>query len=142
MNCASSLSLASSVHTSLCHRIRHRNFIFGIHTHICASYRCGITRDTRCSRCAIAAVLLSVYGRFRQFCGGCALDVPCPKCIILFADVTSLKGTVTSHVTSQCCTCIGHVTFYYKRSANTSVQGSYLLFICSSGSTLSPETCE
>ena len=36
--------------------------------------------------------------------------------------------------------CIGHVTFYYKRSTNASVGGSGLLFIHSSGSTLSPET--
>ena len=43
------------------------------------------------------------------------------KHIILFADVTSLKGAVMSYVMSQHCTCIGHVTFYYKRAANTSV---------------------
>ena len=35
------------------------------------------------------------------------------KCIILFADVMSLNGVVTSYVMSQCHTCIGHVTFYY-----------------------------
>ena len=31
-------SLALSVHTSPCHRVRHRNFIFGIHMHICPPY--------------------------------------------------------------------------------------------------------
>ena len=36
--------------------------------------------------------------------------------------------------------CIGHVTFYYKRSADSLVGGSCLLFIHSSGLTLSPET--
>ena len=59
------------------------------------------------------------------------------QCIILFADITSLNDTVTS----QCHMCIGHMTFYYKRAANTSVGGSCLLFIRSSGFTLSPETC-
>ena len=29
------LSSSSSVHTSPCHRVRHRNFIFGTHMHIC-----------------------------------------------------------------------------------------------------------
>ena len=93
-------------------------------------------RDTWRSGCTIATVLLSVYDHFRQFWGGHALDAACPKCVILFADVTSLKGTVMS----QHCMCIGHVTFYYKRSADASVGGSCLLFIRSSGSTLSPET--
>ena len=51
------------------------------------------------------------------------------RCIILFADVTSLKGTVTSYVTPQHCTCIGHMTFYYKRSADTSMG---VLACCSS----------
>ena len=102
---------------------------------------CGIGWDTQCSGCAIAAVLLSVYSHFRQFCGRCTLDVARPKHIILYADITSLKGAVTSYMTSQHCTCIGHVTFYYKRSANTLVGGACLLFICSSGLTLSPETC-
>ena len=40
--------------------------------------------------------------------------------IILIAEGTSLNGTVMSYVTSQCCTCIGHVTFYYKRATDTS----------------------
>ena len=44
------------------------------------------------------------------------------------------------YVTSQRCTCIGHMTFYYKRPANTLVGGSCLLFVHSSGLTLSPET--
>ena len=59
--------------------------------------------------------------------------------IILFADITSLNGTVMSYVTSQHHTCIGHMTFYYKRSTNASVGGSCLLFVHLSGSTLSPE---
>ena len=80
-------------------------------------------------RCAITAVLLSVHSHFRQFCGGHTSDTPRPKCIILFADVTSLKGTVMSYMTSQSCMCVGHMTFYYKRSANTSVG---VLACCSS----------
>ena len=35
---ASSLVLASSVHTSLSHRIRHRNFIFGTNMPLCSQY--------------------------------------------------------------------------------------------------------
>ena len=104
-----------------------------------SEYICGVVRDTRRSGCTVAAVLLSVYSHFRQFCGGHASDVLCLKRIILFANVTLLKGTVTSYVMSQCCMCIGHVTFYYKRSADAWVGGSCLLFICLSGLTLSPE---
>ena len=33
------LVLVSSVHLSPCNRIRHRNFIFGIHMHTCPSYK-------------------------------------------------------------------------------------------------------
>ena len=73
------------------------------------------------SGCTIAAVLLSIYGHFRQFLGGHASDVTHSKHIILFADVKSLKGTVTSYVTSQHRMCIGHLTFYYKRATDTSV---------------------
>ena len=73
------------------------------------------------------------------FCG-CASDVPHPKRIILFSDITSLMNTVMSCVMSQYHMCIGHMTFYYKRSANASVGGSGLWFVHSSGSTLSPET--
>ena len=43
------------------------------------------------------------------------------KCIILFAIVTYLKCAVTSYVMSQCCMCIGHMTFNYKRPTNASV---------------------
>ena len=32
------LLLVLSVHTSPCHRVRHRNFIFGTHMHICPPY--------------------------------------------------------------------------------------------------------
>ena len=84
-------------------------------------YICGVARDTRRSGCTVAAVLLSVYGRFRQFCDGCALDVAHLKLVILFANITSLNSAVMSYVMSECHTCIGHVTFHYKRSANTSV---------------------
>ena len=48
---------------------------------------------------------------------------------ILFANVTLLNGTVTSHVMSWCHMCIGHMTFYYKRSTDTSVG---VLACCSS----------
>ena len=102
---------------------------------------CGVARDTQRSGCTVATGFLSVYSRFRQFWGGHTSDAMCPKHIILFADIMSLKGTVMSYVMSQCHTCIGHVTFYYKRSTNASVRASCLLFIHSSGSTLSPETC-
>ena len=74
---------------------------------------------------------------FRQFSDN-ALDVPHPKC--LFSDVTSLMSAVMSYVMSQHCMCIGHMTFYYKRSADALVGGSSLWFIHSSGSPLSPET--
>ena len=104
------------------------------------NYMCGIVRDTRRSGCTVAMVLLSVYSHFRQFWGGHALDTACSKCIILFANITSLKGAVTSYVTSQHHTCIGHMTFYYKRSTDALWGGSCLLFIHSSGLTLSPET--
>ena len=102
---------------------------------------CGVARYTRRYGCTVDAVLLFVYGRFRQFWDGRALDTARPKHVILFADVTSLKGTVTSYVMSQCRTCIGHVNFYYKRSTDASVGASCLLFIHLSGLTLSPETC-
>ena len=104
-------------------------------------YICGIAWNTRCSGCAIATVLLSIYSHLRQFLGGHITDAARPKHSILFADVTSLNSNVTSYVT-QHSTCIGLVTFYYKRAADTSVGGgSCLLFVRSSGLTLSPETC-
>ena len=58
-----------------------------------------------------------------------------PKRIILFADMMSLKDAVMSYVTSQQCTCIGNVTFYYKRSADiTWWEGEFIwvLACCSS----------
>ena len=82
-----------------------------------------------CAWCNVAMVLLSIYGRFRQFWGGRALDAVHPKHIILFANVTSLKGTVMSYVMSQHHMCIGHVTFYYKRAIETSLG---VLACCSS----------
>ena len=54
--------------------------------------------NTRRSGFAVAAVLLSVYGSFRQFWGERVSDVARPKHVILFADVTSLKGAVTLYV--------------------------------------------
>ena len=77
---------------------------------------------------------------FWAILGGHISDTVCPKHIILFADITSLNDAVTSYVMSQCHTCNGHVTFYYKKVANSSVGGSCLLFVCSSGLTLSLET--
>ena len=59
------------------------------------------------------------------------------KRVILFANVMSLNDAVMS----QHHTCIGHVTIYYKRATNALVGGSCLLFVCSSGLTLSPDTC-
>ena len=61
------------------------------------------------------------YGCFKVIFRGCALDAPCPKHINLFSDVTSLNDAVMSSMTSQCCACIGHVTFEYERSINASV---------------------
>ena len=78
---------------------------------------------------------------FWAILGGHASDMMCLKCIILFADVTLLKGAVTSDVMSQHYMCIGHMAFYYKSSADTLVEASCLLFVHSSGLTLSPETC-
>ena len=52
----------------------------------------------------------------------------------------SLNGAVMLCVMSQHHTCVGHMTFYYERSTNTSVGGSCLLFVHSSGLTLSPES--
>ena len=100
---------------------------------------CGIARNARCSGRTIATLLF--LWPFWAILGGHALDMARPKYIILFANVTSLNDTVTSYVVSQHYTCISHMTFYYKRAANTSVGGSCLLFIHLSGSTLSPETC-
>ena len=92
-------------------------------------YICGVAWDTRRSGCTVAAVLLSVYGCFRQFCGGWTLDVAHPKRIILFANITSLNSAVMSYVMSECRMCIGHMTFHYKRSTNASVG---VLACCSS----------
>ena len=50
-------------------------------------------------------------------------DVLCLKRIILFVNVTSFDDAVMSYMMSQHCTCIGHMTVYYKRAANTSVGG-------------------
>ena len=58
--------------------------------------------------------------------GGCTLDAPRLKCVILFSDITSLDDAVMSCVMSQHCSCIGHMTFYYKRSINAWVGGSDL----------------
>ena len=46
-----------------------------------------------------------------------------PKCVILFADVTSLNDAVMSYVMSQHRMCTDHMTIYYKRAANASVGG-------------------
>ena len=70
---------------------------------------------------------------FRQFSENVPQTHRVQKCIILFSDVTSLMSTMMSHVMSWHCTYIGHVTFYYKRSADVSVGGSGLWFIRSSG---------
>ena len=107
-------------------------------TQICKG-GCGITWNTQCPGCTMAMVLL-FYSHFKAIFGGHTSDTPHLKHIILFSNVTSLKGAVTSYMMSQHCMCIGHMIFYYKRPTNASVGGSGLLFIHSSGSTLSPET--
>ena len=80
-------------------------------------------------------VLWSFLGNFQWVHFGHTASKACH-----LLDITSLKGAVTSYVMSQRHMCIGHVTFYYKRSADASMGGSFLLFVLSSGSTLSPET--
>ena len=63
----------------------------------------------------------------------------------LFSDITSSGGAMMSCVTSQHCTCIGHMTFCYKRSADTSFKAllahlalSSRLLVHPLGSPLSP----
>ena len=84
------------------------------HAQICGG-GCGITQNTQRSGCAFATLLPS----FTPILGRHALYAVHPKHIILLVNVTSLNNAVTSYVTSQHCTCIGHVTIYYKRAANT-----------------------
>ena len=95
----------------------------------------------RVYRARSSPVLWPFLGNFLWARLGRALDTPRLKYVTLFSDVTSLMSTVTSYVMSQCCMCISHMTFYYKRSVNALVGGSGLWFVRSSGSTLSPETC-
>ena len=45
-----------------------------------------------------------------------------PTSDTLFINVTSFNDAMTSYVTSRHCTCIGHMTIYYKRAVNTSVE--------------------
>ena len=61
------------------------------------------------------------YGHFRLLLRRCTLDALCLKHIILFVDVTSFNDAVMSYMMSQCHTCIGHMTIYYKRATNTLV---------------------
>ena len=95
---------------------------------------CGTPSTLRVPLLHYPCLFTAILGNFREH----TLDAACPKCVILFAHVTSLNDAVTSYVTSQCHMCTGHVTIYYKRAANASVRG--VLACCSSGSTLSPET--
>ena len=67
-------------------------------------------------RCHIGHI---IYGCFGPFLGAHALDMLCLRHIILFVNVTSFDDAVMSYVTSQHCTCIGHMTIYYKRATNT-----------------------
>ena len=50
------------------------------------------------------------------------------KALLLFLDVTSSEGAMTSCVTSWHCTCTGHMTFSYKRSADASFRALLALF--------------
>ena len=63
------------------------------------------------------------YSHFGVFLRRCTLDMLHLKCIILFVNVTSFNDAVTSYMTSQHCTCIGHVTIYYERAVNILVGG-------------------
>ena len=56
---------------------------------------------------------------------------------ILFSDIMSLMSAVTSCVTSWCHMCTGHVTFCYKRSADTLFK-ALLTLVHSSSLPLSP----
>ena len=64
-----------------------------------------------------------IYIHFRPFLRRHALDMLHLKHVILFVNVTSFDDAVTSYMTSQHCRCIGHMTVYYKRAANTLVGG-------------------
>ena len=63
---------------------------------------------------------------FRQFCVN-VLWTCCFRSASLVFGCYVVYGTVTSCVTSWHCTCIGHVTFYYKRSAGTSFWALFAL---------------
>ena len=77
------------------------------------------------------------YSHFGVFLRRRASDMPCLKRVILFVDITSFNDAVTLYMMSQCRTCVGHVTVYYKRAMSTSVGG---VSVSSLGSTQSPET--
>ena len=62
------------------------------------------------------------YGHSGLFLRRLASYVPHLKHVILFVDVTSFNNAVMSYVMSQHCTCIGHMTVYYKRAMSTSVE--------------------
>ena len=81
-----------------------------------------------------------IYSHFRKSLGRHASDMAHSKHVILFVNITSFNDAVMSYVMSQCHTCIGHMTIYYKRAANTLVGGSCLQFVSSLGLTLSPKT--
>ena len=125
--CCGRCVLKKDIFCSICYKTCCRLQSQG-HAQICGG-GCGIVWYTQHSGCIIAMVLLFVYGHFRQFWGGHALDAACLKRVILFANGTSLKGAVMSYVMSQHCMCIGYMTFYYKRSTDASVGG---LVCCSS----------
>ena len=61
------------------------------------------------------------YGCFGVFSRRHTLDAPYLKHIISFVNVTSFNDAMTLYMMSQHHMCIGHVTIYYKRAANTSV---------------------
>ena len=63
------------------------------------------------------------YGHFSLSLRRHTSDMPCLKRVILFANITSFNDAVMSYITSQCCMCVGHMTMYYKRAANTSGGG-------------------
>ena len=46
----------------------------------------------------------------------------------LFSDITSSGGAMTSYVMLRCHTCMGHMTFCYKRSTDTSFEALLALF--------------
>ena len=62
------------------------------------------------------------YDHFGVFSRRHGSDMPCLKCVISFVEVTSFNDAMMSYMMSWHCTCIGHMTIYYKKVTNTSIR--------------------